>query len=368
MKKIIASVLVASCAISGTTLANASNISITNYTYRGMNAEDYLTDLRLRSYQHVVAQEFFEEFWDTVIEDQAEIKKLVQNKVESTLKAKPYYEYAGFEIVRETFTDDEYSFSILMYSVIDSAIAGPFVIPIQIAEEDTEEVETGAEVEEIEAEEEIEEVEVEEVEIEEVEIEEEIIYVEPIQPQQVEVFVNPFVDVYPSWYYVDVVTAYQNGYMSGTTDITFSPTVAASRGMLAEILKAVAGNTAYYEGTSFIDVAEDSRYASSIEWARQHNIYNGFEDGTFKPNDSITRQEFAVIMYNLANYIGKDVSARGDISTFSDVEEMTDWATPSMEWAVGVGIVGGKDGNKLDPKGTLTRAEVAAIINRFINY
>ncbi len=98
----------------------------------------------------------------------------------------------------------------------------------------------------------------------------------------------------------------------------------------------------------------------------QEYIYSGFEDGTFRPNESITREQLATIMHNYAIYKGHKVNQTNNLSEYIDAEQVAPYATAAMQWAVGTGIIGGKENNTLDPKGTATRAEIATIINRFL--
>ncbi len=109
-------------------------------------------------------------------------------------------------------------------------------------------------------------------------------------------------------------------------------------------------------------------FANSVTWAANMGIFNGFDDGTFRPNENVTREQLVAVMCNYARYSGCDMSTTASLSSFSDASSVSSWAVYSMEWAYGNGIIGGKDGNVLDPQGTATRAEVAVILNRFIEY
>ncbi|OON98940.1 MAG: hypothetical protein ATN35_02725 [Epulopiscium sp. Nele67-Bin004] len=171
-----------------------------------------------------------------------------------------------------------------------------------------------------------------------------------------------------AWYCVDVANVYNQGIMTGISNTEFGPQNTANRAMMAAILHRMDDSATLSLTNSFSDVVSGAWYEASVNWAVSAGVYGGFEDGTFRPNDPITREQLVTIMYNYATYRQYDISTSADISTFSDGNSVAAWASTAMEWAVGNGIVGGKDGNLLDPKGTATRAEIAAIINRFLSY
>lgn len=175
----------------------------------------------------------------------------------------------------------------------------------------------------------------------------------------------PFTDVAASaWYYDAVAYVYEQGMMKGTNDgTTFSPTMNLTRGMMAQILYNLEKGTAPAE-SSFTDVAADAWYADAVNWAAANDIVNGYGNGKFGPEDSITREQMAVLLYNYAKFKGYDVTASGDLTAFSDGEKVSGWAEYAMKWAVGEKLINGSN-NALNPLGTASRAEVAQILMNF---
>ena len=169
-----------------------------------------------------------------------------------------------------------------------------------------------------------------------------------------------------AWYAGAVEYVRDNGLMSGTGSATFSPNAATSRAMLATVLYRAAGSPAAEGTAAFSDVAADAWYADAVAWASENGIVKGYSDTVFAPNDTVTREQLATILYRYAEYKEYDVSAKGDLTTFADGAETSSWAAEAMEWAVGSSLLSGKDGGKLDPTGTATRAEVATILMRFM--
>ena len=175
----------------------------------------------------------------------------------------------------------------------------------------------------------------------------------------------PFTDVAESaWYYDAVVYVYENGMMTGTNDgTTFSPAMNLTRGMMAQVLYNIEKGTAGTAGT-FTDVAAGAWYADAVNWAASKGIVGGYGDGTFGPEDSITREQMAVLLYNYAKYKGYDMTATADLTSFSDDEKVSDWAEYAMQWAVAEKLIQGSN-NALNPLGTASRAEVAQILMNF---
>ena len=175
-----------------------------------------------------------------------------------------------------------------------------------------------------------------------------------------------FNDVTPGAWYVDVVQyAYDHGLMTGTSATTFEPDTTTSRAMIVSILHRLEGSPSV--GTSdFSDVANGAWYADPVAWAAENGIVAGFEDGTFGPNDPITREQMASILYRYAEYKGIDTSARATLDSYSDAGSISPWATDVVSWANAVGLMNGVGENTLDPQGTATRAQVAAMLQRFI--
>ena len=176
----------------------------------------------------------------------------------------------------------------------------------------------------------------------------------------------PFTDTLNSaWYYEDAVYTYVNGLISGTTDTTFSPNLAMTRGMLATVLWRME-----YEPqasvTSFTDVNEGMYYADAVAWAFANGIVSGYNNEVFGPNDNITREQMAAILHRYARYKGYDVSIDEDtnILSYNDALNISEYAISAMQWACGAGLIQGSDGN-LMPQGEASRAQLAAILHRF---
>lgn len=170
----------------------------------------------------------------------------------------------------------------------------------------------------------------------------------------------PFDDVPDgAWYEAAVRYVYSHGLMNGTSGITFSPQVNFSRAMESRILYNHAGLPAVSGSSGFSDVDSGQWYSDAITWASHENIVTGLPNGTFKPFDNVTREQLAVMLYRYARSLGRLPSNTDDLSSFADGASVSDWAREAMEWAVGNGIISGKPGNKLDPRGYASRAEAA---------
>lgn len=181
---------------------------------------------------------------------------------------------------------------------------------------------------------------------------------------------NPFTDVKESdWFYDDVMFVYGNGLMSGTSATTFEPYTVTTRAQTAAILYRLDGSPAVEGRNNYTDVEYGpgtAWYYDAATWAQQSGVMSGYGNDLFGPNDPVTRQQLAVTFYNYAKYKGYDVTAAGDLSGFTDAGEISPWAQDAMKWAVGIGLMNGKGGGILDPQGTATRAEVAAMLHNFI--
>ena len=179
--------------------------------------------------------------------------------------------------------------------------------------------------------------------------------------------VNPFTDISEKdWFYGDVMFVYENGLMLGTSKTLFSPHRTAMRGIMATILWRMEGSPVPKGKNSFTDVEAGKWYADAITWTAENGIFAGYGKDKFCPDDPITREQLAAIFYRYADYKGYDLTVKGDLDKFKDADKITDYAKTAMQWAVGSGLVKGKSGNLLDPQGTATRAEIAAMLHRFI--
>ena len=175
-----------------------------------------------------------------------------------------------------------------------------------------------------------------------------------------------FLDVDPDAWYKDAVQfAYDNGLMTGTSATEFAPDVTTTRAMIVSILARLEGVTAA-DDAGFTDV-DDEWFATAVNWAASVGVVNGFEDNTFRPNDAITREQLAAILCNYAAWKGEDVSARAELSRYSDVAAISSWATDVMRWAVAENLISGVTTDELQPQGAATRAQVAAILQRFLS-
>lgn len=171
-----------------------------------------------------------------------------------------------------------------------------------------------------------------------------------------------FSDVAANAWYADAVTYVRNhGLMSGTSTTTFSPEATTSRGQIATILYRAAGSPAVTGGTDFPDVASTAYYADATRWASANGIVSGYPNGNFGPNDPITRQQFAAILWR---YAGSPTASRGQ--DFADESSISSYASTAVDWTRENGIMGGKGGNIFDPNGNATRAQAAVILRNFM--
>ncbi len=179
----------------------------------------------------------------------------------------------------------------------------------------------------------------------------------------------PFTDVAEEqWFYDAVKYVYDAELMNGVTETTFEPDSNLTRGMLATILYRMAGMPAITgEGNAFTDVAAGSWYADAIDWAAENGIVEGYGDGTFFPDNDITREQMATILYRYAQYMDVDVSVGEDtnILSYADFDEISEYAIPALQWACGAGVITGVTEDTLVPQGTATRAQVSTILMRY---
>ena len=180
---------------------------------------------------------------------------------------------------------------------------------------------------------------------------------------------NPFADVNAGdWFYRDVLFSYEKGLMSGMDAAAFAPYANTTRAQIAVIFYRMEGSPAVEGENSFTDVVRGSGTAwfyDAVTWAQQNGIMGGYSNSSFAPNDPITREQLAAIFYRYAQYKGYDTTQGGmAIREFDDYESISDYAMGAMAWAVNTGLVKG-DSNLLYPKGTATRAELAALFHRF---
>ena len=193
-----------------------------------------------------------------------------------------------------------------------------------------------------------------------------------LKPEGVEVgWINPFADVDDGkWYYEYVEYVMENGLFDATGADTFSPDAPMTRSMLVTALYRVESGELRVEsdgGSQFKDVANDAAYAGAVAWASANGVVMGYEDGTFRPDASITREQITTMLYRYAKIAGKaDGTAPSDLAAFADAAKLSSYAVDSMKWAVGAGIINGTTDTTLTPQGTATRAQVAAMVKRFV--
>ena len=175
----------------------------------------------------------------------------------------------------------------------------------------------------------------------------------------------PFTDVPENaWYIEGAKYAYAHYLMNGTSETTFSPSTPVSRGMIMQILYNMVGQPNVEGGSSFTDVSEGYWSADAIAWAVENGVAGGFGDGTFRPDDNLTREQMAVILRNFAYQMGWDISATGDLSRFTDIAEDS-WARDALAWAFAEGLLTGTSESTMDPTGQASRAQIAVIMMRF---
>ena len=182
-----------------------------------------------------------------------------------------------------------------------------------------------------------------------------------------DIVVNPFTDVSEKdWFYNDAMFVYKNGLMLGTSKTLFSPHGTVTRGMMATILWRMEGSLAPKDENSFTDVEAGMWYADAITWTTANGIFAGYSKDKFGPDDPVTREQLTAIFYRYADYKGYKLTVTGNLDKFEDADKITDYAKTVMQWAVGNGLIKGKAETLLDPQGTATRAEIAAMLHRFV--
>lgn len=176
----------------------------------------------------------------------------------------------------------------------------------------------------------------------------------------------PFTDVRESdWFYEDVAFAYENGLFAGTSDTTFSPNASMTRAMLVTVLYRLEGQPAVNGRSGFADVQYNGYYEDAVTWAADNGIVNGTSTTTFSPNANVTREQMAAILYRYAQHKKYNTAASSGLNGFTDHASVSGYAAASLEWAVAEKLVNGSAG-KLMPTGNATRAQVAAILHRFV--
>ena len=176
----------------------------------------------------------------------------------------------------------------------------------------------------------------------------------------------PFTDVSTSdWFYSDVMFVYENGLFSGTDSRSFSPNASMTRAMLVTVLYRLEGEPVGTGSSSFSDVRSGSYYEKAVAWAAANGIVTGTGSTSFSPDAKVTREQLAAILYRYAQYKKLDTDAGAKLDSFSDAGNVSGYASEALSWAVSEGLINGASG-RLTPKGDATRAQVAAILHRFV--
>ena len=177
---------------------------------------------------------------------------------------------------------------------------------------------------------------------------------------------SKFVDVpLGEWYHEAVDYVVDAGLMNGMSDTIFAPAGTVNRAQMVTILYRLAGSPEIAYAGTFSDVPDGTFYTSAVEWAAANSIVNGYDNGCFGANDSITREQMVTILYRFCAWRGDDVSARNDLSAFVDADTVSAWARDAMQWAVAKGLINGMTADHIGPTGTTNRAQVAVILQRF---
>jgi len=170
------------------------------------------------------------------------------------------------------------------------------------------------------------------------------------------------------WYYDSVKFAVEQGLFSGTGENSFAPRSTLTRGMIVTVLARLhQADVSQYGDSKFKDVDLNKWYGSSAAWASANNIIKGMSDTEFAPNVPVTREQLAVMLTNYAKLIGMETENDTDLTNYQDSGNVSEWGVSAMKWAVSLGLINGRDDGTLDPKGTATRAEAAAIFQRFLS-
>lgn len=175
----------------------------------------------------------------------------------------------------------------------------------------------------------------------------------------------PFTDVQADVWYADAVKyVFEQGLMSGISAQQFGPDSTVTRGQVVTILWRLAGSPTV-SGKTFTDVSASVWYADAVAWASTNGVVSGYESGLFGPEDQVTREQLAAILYRYALISGKDTEKTADLSGYTDSVTISTWAPQALKWAVGSGLISGTGANTLSPRGTATRAQIAVILQNY---
>ena len=192
------------------------------------------------------------------------------------------------------------------------------------------------------------------------------LYVEFMDEDDYRLTKLPFRDVSEKdWFYDDVAYVYRNGYMEGVSSTKFAPNQNTTRAQIVTILWRLTGEPRATKSNKFNDVSSSAYYDKAVSWAVEAGVVNGFDAKTFKPNDYVTREQLAAILYRYAEYMNLSTRGASNLTKYDDYYQIGTWARDAMAWANYHGLINGVSYTRIDPKGCATRAQVAAILHRF---
>ena len=192
------------------------------------------------------------------------------------------------------------------------------------------------------------------------------LYVEFMDKDDIRLTELPFRDVSKrDWYYDDVVYVYRKGYMDGMSSTRFGGELNTTRGQIVTILWRLTGEPRATKRNPFTDVSSSQYYYDAISWAYDAGVVDGFDARTFKPDQNVTREQLAAILYRYAKYMNLSTSGSAYLAKYRDADKIASWAYDAMAWANYRGLINGTSATRIDPKGYATRAQIAAILHRF---
>ena len=192
------------------------------------------------------------------------------------------------------------------------------------------------------------------------------LYIEFMDEDDYRLWNLPFRDVSErDWFYSDVAYVYANGYMEGISSTKFAPNQNTTRAQIVTILWRLTGEPRAMRSNKFNDVSSSAYYDQAVSWAVEAGVVNGFDAKTFKPNDYVTREQLAAILYRYAEYMNLSTRGASNLSNYNDYYKIGSWARDAMAWANYHGLINGVSYSRIDPKGYATRAQIAAILHRF---
>ena len=181
-----------------------------------------------------------------------------------------------------------------------------------------------------------------------------------------EILANPFTDIDGHWAAEEILKAYHAGLFKGISETEFAPDAEMNRAQFVTVLYRMAGSPAVTAEPSFTDVPAGSFYADAVVWAVEKGITNGVSATQFAPSKALSRQEMVTMLYRYASVSGVDISGRADLSGYADADDVAAWAAEPFAWAIDAGLIEGMPGDLLSPATTAVRAQVAAILCRWL--